>query len=443
MNNIEMLNKRRFKNILTGKSSDSLIEVYANNPISENSLKWFFELGYVPGEFTLFENIIKEKKDLFSKSSIKIDFQKYIDFNYTELVKLGKEKICQSVSEILENTNKNIILPITSGLDSRILLGALLENVSAEKITTLTWGIPDGIDCKVGAMISKKMGIEHHLMDLNKYELTQDRLFNFAVASDFSVPLFDHWPVDWVKELANKKNGALWMGLLGGTISGSNLPNSLAENPYAYFLNSNRRINSLSSVSAALLGKRPEIDDLKSVTGYIQNPSIDSLDIQVHHMDLISPTKIHKQFSYEFPFMNKEVMSYFLSLPYEYRKGRGVFKDILLNHFKDLSKFPSNRSGGLPLNLKGRKRQLYKRWRKNFVRPSYFDIGGSGKYLDFTSSLTKDTKVLLNEALKDVESIVDVDKLKQLKKEFNSTHKHYRLMDAILSLYIFRKKLNM
>jgi hypothetical protein len=334
-------------------------------------------------------------------------------------------------------------------LDSRIILGCLLENVSAERIITLTWGLQEGIDCKVGAMISKKLGIEHHLMDLRKYKLTEEKLFNFAVSSDFSVPLFDHWPVEWVKNLVDEKDGKLWMGLLGGTISGSNLPKSQAENPYSYFLKSNRRVNSVSSVSASLLGERPTMEDLKSVTDYIDQPNIDSLDIQLHHMDLISPTKIHNNIDYEFPFMDSSVMSFFLSLPFELRFGRGVFKDILLKHFKDLSKFPSNRNGGLGLNVVGKKRSLYKKLEALSLKSKISNSKGSGKYLSVRQQLkiNDDLKrsYLLNTNKVEELEFLNSENLKIIKEEFFAEKEKYsdhsRTIDAILSLELIMQKL--
>lgn len=441
MINNEILWKRKYKNTSTGLISDNLLDVFNGNEISLESLKWFFELGYIPGKETLFKNIEKVKYDLFENSQIEINTEKYLNYDYNDLVKIGKEKICQSISESIQNSSRSIILPLTSGLDSRIILGGLMENVSTDKIRTITWGTPEGIDCKVGAMMSKKNGIEHHLMNLKKYELTRERLFNFAVNSDFSVPLFDHWPVDWVKELINNLDGSLWMGLLGGTISGSNLPNSLAENPYSYFLSSNRRLNSLSSVSASLLGEMPEIKDLQNITKYIKKPTQDSLDIQLHHIDLISPTKIHKDFFYEFPYMNSEVISFFLSIPHEYRKGRSIFKDIILKQFKHLGKFPSNRSGKLPLDLHGKKRTVYKKIRNLAFKPKYLEVKGSGKYLDFRSSINREVETLFKESLKDIEASVDITRLNLIKKEFFKDNKHDRLMDAIVSLYIYKKRL--
>lgn len=448
MKTLDTLQKREYINTLTGEKSNALIDVFDGNKISIESLKWYFELGYLPGELTLFENIKQVKKDIFKESDqLLINSSKYKDISYEDAIKIGKEKICQSISEKLNNNE--IFLPLTSGLDSRIILGCLLENISAEKITTLTWGLPSGIDCKVGAMMSKKIGMRHHLMNLKDYKLTEKRLFDFAIASDFSVPLFDHWPVDWVESLVNEKSGELWLGLLGGTISGSNMAKSQAENPYVFFLNSNRRINSLSSVSASLLGTKPTIECLRDVTKYINNPNIDSLDIQLHHVDLISPTNIHRNFKYQFPFIDSSVMLFFLSLPFEYRLGRSVFKDIILNHFKHLSSFPSNRNGGLGLNVTGKKRSLYKKMESLNIKKSITKHKGSSKYL------TLDEQIEVNEGLRgsslfDFDNLSKIealnhDNLKIINDEFFNKIKnksnHSRTLDAILSLELIMKKL--
>src|SRR5690554_4858935 len=50
--------KRIYYNSQTNKLGRSLLEVYAGNRISRKGLMWYLEMGYIPGEQTLFEDII-------------------------------------------------------------------------------------------------------------------------------------------------------------------------------------------------------------------------------------------------------------------------------------------------------------------------------------------------------------------------------------------------
>lgn len=49
--------ERTFYNANTGVVGDSLQAVYNGEPFDRKSLVWYFSLGYVPGDLTLFQNI--------------------------------------------------------------------------------------------------------------------------------------------------------------------------------------------------------------------------------------------------------------------------------------------------------------------------------------------------------------------------------------------------
>lgn len=444
---------RFFYNKRTNVYGKSLLEVYEKNPLSKEGLKWFLELGYVPGSLTLFEDIemISEfhTRKLVGKGLELVnafELENLIDANLhkgksrNQLLNEGGNLINEIIDNLYRTKIKNVVLPITSGLDSRLLLGGLLNCTEAKNITALTWGFPGSYDYDTGIKICKKLGIKHHALNIDDYEITEKRLMQFANASDCSVPLFDHWPKDWVKKIVDDSDGSLWMGLLGGTLSGSNLPSSFVDDPLASFLKSNQRINSVVSLSAALLDERPTIKDLKKLTTDIKTVNSDTLDICFHHHQLISPTKIHRDLSYVLPFSNTQLMHFFLSLPLEYRTNRGLLRDIIMNQYPYLTKFPSNRNGGLGLDVHGKKRSLIKLY-KQFVG-KWDTPNMRRKYLSLKSLMQQDHKiaVLIDQKLEQLESrnLINPDKLQVLKNEFKGigirTIDHSRAIDALVSL---------
>lgn len=452
----ELLSPERvYYNKKANKLGSSLTAVYDGNKISQDGLKWFLEMGYVPGSGTLFEDIevLRNHTDVQMENGIlklgkNLHVEDLIDHHIHEgkqkadLINEGGILFNKVVDDLYNKSDKQVILPLTSGLDSRMILGGLLNCTEAKNITTFTWGLPDTIDFEVSKKIATKLGIKHHALNISKYELTEDRLLRFADGSDCSVPLFDHWPVDWVKDIADKNNGALWMGLLGGTLSGSNLPKSFAENPFVSFLKESNRIPSITSLSGSLLNKTPNIEDLKILTSEFKEVNHDTLDIYFHHEDLIAPTKLHRNIDYILPFTDPELLSFFLSLPLEFRINRSLLRNMILSHYPLLASFPSNRNAGLGLNIQGKKRTLIKKY--YVYTGGWNDLNKRGKYISLKNYIKKDLKLkeLVESKLKTLETrnLVNKEYLTQIKNEFfgDSVIKidHSRALDVLVSLEI-------
>ncbi|WP_460219701.1 hypothetical protein [Psychroserpens sp. MEBiC05023] len=455
--NFDTPNYQRFfynkKKRLYGRS---LLEVYDQNPLSMEGLRWFLELGYIPGNMTLFEDIEVitdfHTRALVNNKELKLtksyNFEDVIDTKIHEgkskeqLISEGGKLFNQVIDKLYESQTKSVVLPITSGLDSRIILGGLLECTEAKNITALTWGFPKSYDFETGIRISKKLGIKHHALNIDDYQITEPRLKAFAESSDFSVPLFDHWPKDWVKQIVDEVDGSLWMGLLGGTLSGSNLPHSFVDDALTNFLKTNKRINSVISLSTAMLGEKPNRSDLEQIVRGFESVNTDALDIYLHHHHLIAPTKIHRDLSYVLPFTSPQLMRFFLSLPQKYRANRGLLRDIIINQYPYLSRFPSNRNGGLGLEVKGKKRALIKRYRQVFG--DWDTPNKRRKYLSLNKLMNQDNNVanLVNEKLERLKSrrILNNDRMTILNQEFLGLGQrkidHSRAIDALVSLEI-------
>lgn len=453
--------ERIYYNRKTKKIGNSLTEVYDGNPISANGLKFYLEMGYVPGSGTLFEDIEVlrnytdiELKDGELKLDGKLNLEDLIDPGQhdgktkTELITEGGQLFNTVISDLYSDSDKQVILPLTSGLDSRMILGGLLNCTEAKHITTFTWGLPNTLDFEVSKKITNKLGIKHHALNISKYKLTEERLRGFADTSDCSVTLFDHWPVDWVKKIIDESNGIIWMGLLGGSLSGSNLPKSFAENPYVSFYKGNNRIPSISSLCASLINTKPTIEDLRAQASDFKAVNYDTLDIYFHHEDLISPTKLHRGFDYILPFTDPRLLSFFLSLPIQYRINRTLLRDIILSHYPELASFPSNRNGGLGLNVQGKRKTITRKYQK--LIGSKGRLGRSGKYISLKSHIEqdKDLRELVESKLKRLEErgLVDKNNLIQLKNEFygkgNVKIDHSRAIDALVSLEIILELVN-
>lgn len=138
------------------------------------------------------------------------------------------------------NPNKKKCIPLSGGLDSRGILGALLECTSAQNIYTFTFGIPGTYDYEIGNMIAKKDGTKHKCINLLNYQYTQYELEEVFRRVDMQTVLFFTYPISITDEIMNDKD--VWSGAAIDIIFGTNfnkydkhIDNSFIEAAYNSF----------------------------------------------------------------------------------------------------------------------------------------------------------------------------------------------------------------
>ncbi|WKZ61655.1 MAG: asparagine synthase-related protein [Cyclobacteriaceae bacterium] len=352
---------RTFFNANTGKVGTSLVEVHQGEPFSKESLAWYFSIGYVPGDKTLFENIYCLPGGATCKLS-KGGYEVINRFYYEDLIdpnrflSVGRPQLIREAKEVLLrvverefNANKNMALGLTGGLDSRLLLGALLDVTEAKNIQTFSWGYKNTYDYEIGRALAKKVGVDHISYDLNVIDFSLENLKEFGVRSDFNTNLFEQPPIFELER--DFKNANIWYGVLGGTTSGSNLPISSFEKPESYFLSTERkRTGVLSDVSYSILNKSIAIDDVAQLMSDYKYVDFDLIDIYNHHERLIGHSVFFGTNSYSAPLASDEWISFSLSLPKNSRSRKRAFlKDLIRFHYPVLSKLPLANTKGLPL----------------------------------------------------------------------------------------------
>ena len=69
--------------------------------------------------------------------------------------------------------NETYVVSLSGGLDSRSILGGLINAGLKDNIVTVTYGTPGTYDFDIGKQISKQMGLKHELIDLTTVTLEQ------------------------------------------------------------------------------------------------------------------------------------------------------------------------------------------------------------------------------------------------------------------------------
>ena len=82
------------------------------------------------------------------------------------------------------NGNEKILVPLSGGLDSRYILGTLLELVSPARILTFTFGSKNSYDFEIGKKVAKEIGVKNIAFPLKPLDYSEDSLTQSCLDSD-------------------------------------------------------------------------------------------------------------------------------------------------------------------------------------------------------------------------------------------------------------------
>ena len=115
-----------------------------------------------------------------------------------------------------------LLCPISGGLDSRAVLGALLECKRADDVLAVTYGTPGSLDFELGRQVAAAAGVAHRAIDLSRPADYEREFLWRALDTDGQVEVLRTFPSEWEKLLDFSEHALL--GFMGDCLSGQLLP---------------------------------------------------------------------------------------------------------------------------------------------------------------------------------------------------------------------------
>ena len=279
-----------------------------------------------------------------------IDKERYRGSSMDDLIPIGLEKLRATITRSFQ-TGQEHLVPISGGLDSRLILGALLEHTEARNIQTYTFGIPGTYDYDLGCLVAKTMGTRHATFSLDQITYHEDQLLDLARRTDCQVLLFHSPPA---QEIERRYGGAtLWSGYVGDAVAGSHL-----HDPPSKTLDAAKRthIKNRSFVRSTRLYTCKDEDFLPFVGGGHQDPAQLTFDEQVLFDEAVAkftePLVLYRGPNFETPLINGPWMDFMFSAPNELRLGEALMIRIAQRGFPELFGLPSKNSLGFRLGVR-------------------------------------------------------------------------------------------
>lgn len=250
------------------------------------------------------------------------------------------------------------IIPLSGGWDSRGILGALLERIDADRIVTVSYGVPGQLDYDLGKMVADSVGVEHHAFDLRSVDFTWDAIRESVAESPWTyVP--DSYFNSLTRNRFSNSSDTILSGFLGDPLAGSHLldPTMLPREQIIAFSSKQRRgkTHPLCSPGFSFADALPLPDQNISVTYG------DALDLGVRQAYAIAPIVLPIQRWKHWgsnigkekngaqviaPFADSAWAGYWLSAPQDVRKEQKLYLEMLNLKFPELFSLPSKTNYG-------------------------------------------------------------------------------------------------
>jgi hypothetical protein len=298
--------------------------------MDKSDINFFLHLGYFPG--------YEEK---ISLDYSRIPFGRYDDWNDGALLKAAQEVFENTIAEAFDNKRKHVV-PISGGLDSRAILGALLECTEASNIETYTFGTPGTYDYDLGCRVAEWAGTQHQAIALDSYDWRIEDFYEAAKRFDYQTFLFHHAPI---RELEQYKDHVTWSGYIGDAVTGGHIKPSPAQN----FYEAKERYLSKRCESRSVCLTDGNLAEFKEPVCHGTLTWDEALLFQ-EVGNITAPHVLLDGFDYQTPFINSPIWDFYMAIPTHQRIGQSLFIRAMQTAYPVLFDIPTKHAYGLRLS---------------------------------------------------------------------------------------------
>ncbi len=329
----------------------------------------------------------------------------------SQLVVAGRSIWKRAIESCLSQNKGEIVVPLSGGLDSRAILGGLLEYASPGEIHTYTFGVPGTYDYEIGNSVAAVAGTRHSTFDLNRYSYNCDNLLDISRRVEGRTALFQHAPVSLLEKEYGRTSFVFWSGFMGDPLAGSHLLKKDSANwdqARSHFVERNRFCRSMDLAppgfrASSCLPVVPPVDGGGACYD-------EQIDFAVRQQCYIKPLVLLRGYEYCTPFLHPDWVDFILNVPRYYRQGQYLYKEVLKAAYPKLFSLSTKNNFGLSLNTprwrQGLRRNKLRVWvvAKRFFPWVDCRVLPSLNYIDFDRGLREraDLKAVVSESIQDL-----------------------------------------
>jgi len=334
----------------------------------------------------------------------------------------GVKTFKQTMADEFASTHSDAlhVVPLSGGLDSRLILGGLLELLPASQIVAATYGIPGSWDLEIASAIARKFGLRHVIFDLTEEKWDRDRLIE--AGRHLKEPVSVHQ--SYIRQKITNHFGedcVYWSGFMGDVLAGSSLPKVPSTDKRKAI---KLRLESLITRNYRDQAFQDQVIDriiAECPWEHLAQSKLtldQQLLIGIQQLQRTRPIVLTNGFVFKTPFLNKRWVNYSLNIPYKWLYVKYLYRRIIHAAYRELAKFPTSASAGMPAHTSvynyhlGRvlaKIQPYILWRDPYFshpRTNYINWTASLRHRgSFQDMILADLDDLRKRAIFDAEEI--------------------------------------
>lgn len=361
-------------------------------------------------------------------------------------------RVLATVFDSMVAKNRQHVVPISGGLDSRVVLAGLRPRTLAKDLATVTFGTPGTWDYDIGAMVSRQVGCDHEAIDVGAEAglwRTED-LVRTAATLPRPIWIFDKH----INNMVSRRFGraaTYWSGFMGDPLAGSHLllqPSASWREAQQNFAVVNQRASNLH---------RPEFIpwEVLPAEPLAEMSRIDideQLDFAVRQGGYINQIVIQKDHDYQTPFMHKLWTDYMLAAPRSSRLGQRLYRDVIYSAFPDIFSLPAKNFRGGKLFPSAHEKLLHQAsltiaWAANRIIGRNWIKFKNTNYVDFDALLRSSASFrnLAQENLEDLHrrsAVYWLDPPSLLRRHLTQRENNGQAITLLVSLEVFLKSKN-
>ena len=218
----------------------------------------------------------------------------------------------------------DLVIPLSGGVDSRLLLSSAMELTESSNLETFTFGVEGSLDYKLGNLTARAAGTMHHKYDLDRHIFNVDEELEYLRNVNGRTLAFLHPPFE---DFSDRYNGKY---ILSGTVIdvffGRHSLRSTAKisDLQEYFVKS--AYNQLKEFKL-------DLDGLKSLRG---SKDLElALDLSVRQSRFVLPHICTKNMKWG-TMLSDDLVRFALSLPQEEKLRQKLYLDYARNYHSKL-----------------------------------------------------------------------------------------------------------
>lgn len=326
-------------------------------PLSEEAAAEFLAAGFVTGPWTLHQGVRQLQAGeclIFPQGPGAVRTITYAQFRHGDsfaggdLAGMLDEVLCLVFRRLIASSDgKKIVVPLSGGLDSRIV-AAMLRRMGAEDVVCFTYGVKESREVRISRQVAHALGYDWH-----RVEYTKEKMRACYVSDDLreylsyggnlsSLPhTQDFLAVRELREEGIVPADAVFVpGHSGDMLAGSHIPREygrpqaytvdrfLADNlakHYSLWAFDDQALSAVFAERTLASAGRPHVHDAASCADAIEY--FDFKERQAKF--IVNSVRVYEYFGcgWRLPLWDRELMAFFQRVPLPLRLGQALYLD--------------------------------------------------------------------------------------------------------------------